>query len=233
MSYPQDAYQLGMPTQIYKTSRQVIIHRIINGVVALLAAVIGVVLAITLHPILLILSAMCLGYAVFTGLRLRRNLGTTMLMAEKGLVQLQNDQVEAIEWDDIAEIWVRAGFGYKLIYDYQVRSRDGRRVYFSTPADVDFGDMVQHEFARRLSDAFIDAFANGETLVFGKFTVNNFGLFAGHQQVNWRVLQDVKVEGRRILAYYNGKWRQLAWISEIPNVALFVSTLKFILTMDL
>jgi hypothetical protein len=235
MSYPSEAYQLGMPLQTYQTGRPVLFQRAVNGVLALLVGSIFVALAVFVHPVFVLVGGLLIARAGVSFVRLQHDRQVSILLAPEGVVRIRANEVQALHWEEIAEIRIGLGLGYRLIYHYHITSRDGagRKLSFSIPADLEFGDMIQHEYARRMSDNFIDAFANGETLTFGKVTVNRFGVFAGRHHLNWQVLQDIKIGKLRILAYYNGKWRQLGLISDIPNVVLFVITLKFILTMDL
>src|SRR5690606_21587522 len=122
-------YQLGMPIQNYQTSPTVARQRIINGSVALFLAAICLAL-IPVHITFILPALLLLFYTVRMFLQYRQNQAVSVLLAPDGVLRIKHQEVEAITWDDISEIWLTPSLGYKTLYQYRIHDATKQRLTF-------------------------------------------------------------------------------------------------------
>lgn len=246
---PDEAYELGEPTDEFAITAGRAAWKMTLGVVMLVLGILGVGLTVLLlvfgadHPGnagafrgLFVLGALSVAL-IFAGIaipiRLLKQQGLRVLVCPDGLVWLQ-EEGEVIRWDDVETLRKevnKSGHDYRGIYPlYKVRRRsDGREFLFDNflPRLPQLARLIEKKTLKHLLPPELEALDDGELLRFGRVRVSSRGIEGEKEILRWRDVKDVTLDTKagQIVIAKEGKW--LAWakypINEVPNYHVFLA----------
>lgn len=171
-----------------------------------------------------------------------RTRGLSVQVFNDGLIQTRFDQRDVCRWDDIAAVWQYVvkryynGVYTGTNHTYTVQKRDGTKMKFNdTLKNVEqLGNTIQEEVARRLLPSAIAAYNRGETVAFGKLSLNTRGLAWGDKILSWGEVQGVQINKGYISVKKQGKW--LNWVkisvAQIPNLLVALTLMDRIIGLN-
>ena len=233
-------YQLGMPTTEYKpgfsTSK-------IIGIVTLLVLIVGsIVLGIISSQlaVFLIIAGSSFALLLFV-------LGDTFLSRDKrvyvcpgGLLYLHGKITDAIRWDQVEAVWQRvvrrSSFGIKGVeaHLYTLRRNDGATFKFDDHLDnvAALGNTIVSETASLLWSRSIAAYQAGQTVAFGRLSLNQQGVSYGKVLLPWQQVKGIQTKQGFIYIQKEGnpsRSLQTVAASQIPNFNVFMALVDSIL----
>ncbi len=239
------SYNLGMPTVEYRTKftvRKSIAVAILfaGGLGFLVVAILGSSsLLLSAVIAVVILSVMCLAAAMWTVVDAVQSRDIHVYVCPGGLLYQHSGKTEAIRWDQVEAFWQKVVRTYRYgIYTgsthrYTLRRYDGATFKFNDNIhNVEaLGNAIAGESARTLWPRSIAAYQAGQTLSFGKISLNQQGVSDGKELLPWYQVKEIKVN-RGFLSIKKegnkrGNWK-LIQASTIPNVGVFVALVNYI-----
>lgn len=241
-------YHLGMPTAEYRTKFTTkkgftIAILFFAGLSALIMAILGSSsLLLSAIIAVLLLAALFLGDGIWLIVDVVRSCDIHVYSCPGGLLYQHSGKTEAIRWDQVESYWRRVASYYRYgIYTgtthrYRLRRSDGATFKFNDDIhNVEaLGKTITSETTRALWPRYMAAYQAGQTLSFGKITLNWQGVSKGKQGLPWSQVKELQVnqggfvslkkEGNR-----QGNW-SLAHVSVIPNVEVFIALVNYVLT---
>lgn len=227
-------YQLGIPTAEYKPSFST--SKII-GIVTLLVLIVSSI-------ILGIISSQLAAFLIITGSSfalLLFVLGDAFLSRDKrvyvcpsGLLYLHSKKIDAIRWDQVEAVWRRvvrrSSFGVKgaAAHLYTIRRNDGAKFKFDDHlGNVEaLGNTIVSETASLLWSRYIAAYQAGQTVTFGRFSLNQQGMSYGKDLLPWQQIKGLTVSRGFIIIQKAGnpsRSLQTVALYVIPNVNVFMA----------
>jgi len=161
------------------------------------------------------------------------NLGARVYQCTEGVMRIKGSQVEAIRWDQVAEIQkfystVQNTYSLK---EYVLRRVDGTTLTLENSFNgfQDCGRAMEKEVARCLFPGALDAYNAGHVIHFGPISVSDQGISVqnGQKVLPWNELKRVKVRNGEITIKHMGAlldW-EIVPTSGMPNVRVFVALL--------
>lgn len=233
-------YQLGMPTAEYKpgfsTSK-------IIGIVTLLVLIVGsIVIGIISSQLAIFLIiagssfALLLGFLVDTFLSRDKR----VYVCPGGLLYLHGKKIEAIRWDQVEAVWQRVvrrssvGIKGAAAHLYTLRRNDGAKFKFDDHLDnvEALGNTIVMETASLLWSRCIAAYQAGQTVAFGRFSLNQQGVIYGKELLPWQQVKEIQTDRGFIVIQKAGNPShrlQTVAVSQIPNFNVFMALVDSIL----
>ncbi|MCC7449043.1 MAG: hypothetical protein IT324_16615 [Anaerolineae bacterium] len=159
-----------------------------------------------------------------------------------GFIRIRFNQREVCRWDDVVAVWQYVvkryynGVYTGTTHTYTIQKRDGKTLKFDdTLGNVEqLGNTLQEEVARRLLPLAIAAYNRGETVPFGKLSLNTNGLSWGDKTLPWSEVQGVQINKGYLTVKKQGKW--LRWanisVSQIPNLLVALTLIDRIVGLN-
>lgn len=197
--------------------------------------------------ILLLLSLTLLGYGISRARTLLRNRGMRVYRCMDGLLHVKGATVEAICWDQVAEVW-QTFRSYWLLNFFLSFSRRERTYYYhpfytfkayvlrrpdGTELVLDkafrkfkeLGTTLEQEVTRRLLPGVIAACNTGTFVNFGPISVSSQGIIARGNTLPWNELGRVYVSMSSASITIRKRHKLLNWANfrlwEVPNLCVF------------
>jgi hypothetical protein len=175
----------------------------------------------------------CLGVTVWAinEWRLKHNL--RVLLFPEGFVHFRGGRVNVFLWDEITEVYQsmqrthRMGRGVQR--SYTVKSAQGQKSVLTgeLAGIAALGDHIQEEVTRRLLPRSLAEYQAGQTLSFGKLSLDKGGLTLGSQALPWDQVEETRID-RGVLTI-RAKGRRLPWAgltaSGTPNLPTLLTVL--------
>ena len=233
-------YQLGMPTAEYKS---VFSTSKIIGIVTLLVLIVGSI-------VLGIISSQLATFLIITGSSfalLLLVLGDAFLSRDKrvyvcpgGLLYLHGKKTDAIRWDQVEAVWQRVvrrtvyGVRGPAAHLYTLRRNDGAKFKFDDHLDnvQALGNTIVSETASLLWSRYIAAYQAGQTVTFGRLSLNQQGVSYGKVLLPWHQVKGIQTKQGFIYIQKEGNpSRSLRTVaaSQIPNFNVFMALVDSIL----
>ena len=160
--------------------------------------------------------------------------GKVIEVYERGVVRIQGKQVKITCWDDIDAVWQRITRHYHngmytgTTHVYTILAKNGERFSVShIYKDIEaLGQIIQSEVTKRLLPPFVRAYQTGQTVNFGKLSLNTQGLIHKNKQLSWSEIKDLKIErGFISVKQEGGRWFNWATVGadSIPNLFVFLA----------
>lgn len=153
---------------------------------------------------------------------------------EQGLLRIQGKKVKVTRWDDIDAVWQSITRRYYngvytgTTYVYTIRTKDGERFSVSNAyKDIEtLGEIIQSEVTQRLLPVIVRAYQSGQTINFGKLSLNSQGLIYKDKQLPWNQIKDLKIDrGYISIKQEGGRWFNWAQVmaDTVPNLFVFLA----------
>jgi hypothetical protein len=160
--------------------------------------------------------------------------GKVIEVYEQGLARIQGKQVKVTRWDDIDAVWQRitrhyhSGMYTGTTYVYTIQARNGERFNVSQIyKDIEaLGQIIQSEVTARQLPPIVRAYQSGQTVNFGKLSLNTQGLIFKDKQLAWNQIQDLKIDrGYISVKQEGGRWFNWAQVTadSVPNLFVFLA----------
>ena len=160
--------------------------------------------------------------------------GKTVEVYEHGLVRVKGKNVKVTRWDDINAVWQRITRNYYngiytgTTYVYTIQTKNGEKFKITNVyKDIEaLGNSIQSEVTKRLLPPMVRAYQNGQTVSFGKLSLNPQGLIYKDKQLAWNEIKDLKIErGFISVKKEGGRWFNWASVSaaNVPNLFVFLA----------
>ncbi|HLI05305.1 MAG TPA: DUF6585 family protein [Ktedonobacteraceae bacterium] len=245
-----NAYRLGTLIKEYKNntgSKMVLgIVYIISGIICILIGLLLLLVVISSGLISLLFAAIPL---VLTGLafflnygrslvrRARRNRGAGVYLCTDGLLCTKESGVDAIRWDQIAEIWQTFteisyyGRKYYMLRQFLLRRPDGTVLVLDAVfrSFKEIGAAVEQQVVSRFLPGVLAAYHAGNTVSFGPISVHlqgmNVSVNNGQKMLTWDELDRVKIAEGIISIKKKGSLLAMTTVpmAQVPNVCLFAA----------
>ncbi len=246
---PDEAYDLGDPTDEFSLGAGGTALKLTLGVVCLLGgillAAVTVWLVVGLEPGpnaggvrgIVYMGAFAVGLIVAgiaLPIKVMRQSGMRVIACPGGLVYTHGEDAEVIAWDDVEELRyevMQPGYNsmgggfprYRL-----TRRSDGREFTFDNflPRLGALGRIVERKTLKDLLRDEQEAFDDGEVIRFGPLAVSRKGIRKGDEWLRWDEVKDVNFDRSKgqIVITKADKW--LAWqrqlVNEVPNYHVFL-----------
>ena len=228
------AYQLGNPRDEYKATFISWLIMLLGGLV-IAAGLISVFRSVIngggggAWIALVFLLVVGGGMAYFGYRRSRRR----AQVFDQGLVYSSSGTTQTWRWEEIAFVWqkiIRVSVNFipaGTRYVYTIQHRNGQKIILDDGLrGIKYlGETIQQETFTRLMPLAVAAYNNGETLHFGKLTVNQQGIGNGKETVPWNQIKGVQVNQGYVAVKREGKW--LRWanvpVAGVPNFFVFMA----------
>ena len=160
--------------------------------------------------------------------------GKVIEVYERGLARIQGKQVKLTRWDEIDAVWQRITryyhngryTGTTNVYTIQVKN-GGRFSVTNIYKDIEaLGQIIQSEVTKRLLPLLAHAYQSGQTINFGKLSLNTQGLIFKDKQLPWNQIKDLKIErGYISVKQEGGRWFNWAQVTAdtVPNLFVFLA----------
>lgn len=169
----------------------------------------------------------------FLGISLAQR-GKIVEVYEHGLVRIRGKSVKVTRWDDIGAVWQRITRNYYngiytgTTYVYTIQSKNGEKFKITNVyKDVEsLGNIIQSEVTKRLLPSMVRAYQSGQTVSFGKLSLNPQGIIYKDRQLPWNEIKDLKIErGFISVKKEGGRWFNWASVSaaSVPNLFVFLA----------
>lgn len=228
--------QLGAFTKSYKAS---LVRTILGVVVCAVAGLFFVVLAIasggdgTGIAVGLVFGLLFLGLTVYLIYRFFQVGGQQIYLFQQGLVIENKGQVQPFPWNQAAEVWQSITRRYTngvytgTTYMYTLRRVDGYKIKLdnTTKGIAELGQAVTRGITRELVPRALNSIRAGQTLTFGRFSVNQQGIGNGKEFIPWPQVQAVNVNRGQVTVKKAGKFLNWgsAMVAKIPNFFVFLA----------
>lgn len=239
------SYHLGIPTATYRakfTIKKAIAVAFLFAVgVGILAAAILDSSSMLLSTMIavVILSVLFLAIPLWIVVDAVRSRDIQVYVCPGGLLYLHSGKTEAIRWDQAESCWRKVvktssyGIQTGATHRYTLRRSDGATFKFNDNiGNVEaLGNTIADETARTLWPRYIAAYQAGQTLPFGKISLNQQGVTNGKEWLPWSQVREIQItRGYLSLKKVGGK--QGNWMgipaSQIPNVDVFMALVNSI-----
>jgi hypothetical protein len=244
---PDEAYDLGEPTDEFNVGAGRTAAKLVLGLVCLLAglglAALQVVLIVTVEAgpgggyrggfYLMFGAIMLIVAGIGIPVRVLRQTGLRVMACPGGLVYMHGEEAEVIDWGDVEEVRyevMQAGVANMGAYPrYRLtRHSDGREFTFDNflPDLRALGRLIERKTLKYLLDEEMEAFEDGEVIRFGPLAVSRKGIRKGDEWLRWADVKDVNFERGKghIVITKEDKW--LAWhrqlVNGVPNFHVFL-----------
>lgn len=241
---PTELFQFGTPVAEFSSKGRIaaLLRDVAIGVGVV---AVGVVLAMVGLPEVGILVGVMGG--IFMVLRGFALLGAWISGSQRVLVfneavgYVKGDQVTAMRWDDIREIYQDI-YTYRVNFvpvvnrhNYTLNGADGRKIKLTRSIHKieEVGPMLHQAVTKHQVPKAIDTLKSGGTVSFGPFALNNQGLTMKNKPIPWNEIKSVRVNNGSIMVDRAGKitWSGIA-ASSIPNLYLFLTLIDRIVGVN-
>ncbi|HLX39629.1 MAG TPA: DUF6585 family protein [Ktedonobacteraceae bacterium] len=232
--------QLGRPTAAYRA--KFAIKKAI-AVAFLFAIGLGILAAAILESSSMLLSTMIA--VVITGVLVLalplwivvdavRSRDIQVYVCPAGLLYLHSGKNEAIRWDQVESFWRKVvktssyGFQTGTTHRYTLRRYDGATFKFNDNINnvEALGNTIAAETARTLWPRYVAAYQAGQTLTFGKISLNQQGVNYGKDVLFWQQLSPIQIQRGYLTLKKVGdrqSYRKVILAAEIPNVDVLMA----------
>ena len=237
--------RLGIPTATYRA--KFTIKKVI-AVAFLFAVGVGILAAAILDSSSMLLSTMIavvisslllLAIPLWIVVDALRSRDIQVYVCPGGLLYQHGGKTEAIRWDQVESCWRKVvktssyGIQTGATHRYTLRRSDGATFKFNDNiGNVEaLGNTIADETARTLLPRYIAAYQAGQTLPFGKISLNQQGVTNGKEWLPWSQVREIQIT-RGYLSFKKVGGKQGNWMgipaSQIPNVAVFMALVNSI-----
>ncbi|HEY7346942.1 MAG TPA: DUF6585 family protein [Ktedonobacterales bacterium] len=241
-AFPQEAfsyaglYRLGQPVAVYRVALR---QNIILGIIALLLGGVFAMVVISGESsgnsiiFMLILVLLCLaGGVYYLALHPLLHGSWRIYVYTDGWVFLKGNQAIPCRWDQVAFVWQRIIRYYRngvyagTSYKYTVQRADGvQMVLTNVFRNVNqLGDRIQSEVTSRLTPQALAAVRAGQTLPFGRFSINWQGLATPKEVIPWSEAPQVSIGSGWVTIQRRGQRKGTPYgkVDSIPNLYVFL-----------
>jgi len=206
--------------------------------------ILGIALAITIIDIAAIVVIYEIGFIVYYLVAIPiiaiiwaiNTLGSANLRVyifTTGFIRAKGRKGEVVRWDQVQAIWEKVTRSrYSTSFTYTVQRADGQTFKQGSPLQNsrDMGLRMMREISKLHLPAAQAAYRAGQTLSFGRITVNQQGLSNGKVIVPWNQLSNVAVQSGKVYIEKDGY--RLNWSpvrsAEVPNLSVLIALVKSI-----
>ena len=234
------SYQLGIPTAAYRakfTVRKAIAVAILFAVgLGILAVAIFDSSSVLLSTVIAVVisSVLFLAIPIWIVVDAVQSRDIQVYVCPAGLLYLHRGKTEAIRWDQVDAFWRKVvktssyGIQTGTTHRYTLRRSDGATFKFNDNIDnvEALGNTIATETARTLWPRYIAAYQAGQTLPFGKISLNQQGVNYGKEVFPWHQLSAIQIQRGFLSLKKEGDKqgnRRVIQASEIPNVDVFMA----------
>ena len=231
-----NSYQLGIPAAVYQA--KFMIKKAIAAAF-LFAVGLGILAAAILDSSSVLLSTMIavviasvlfLAIPIWIMVDAIRSRGIQVYVCPGGLLYLHSGKTEAIRWDQVESYWRRVvktssyGIQTGTTHRYILRRSDGAMFKFNDNiGNVEaLGNTIAGETTRMLWPRYLAAYQAGQTLAFGKISLNLQGVNNSKEWLPWYQVSEIQVN-RGYLSIKKEGNRKVIPASEIPNLDVFLA----------
>jgi hypothetical protein len=230
-------YNLGQPVTVYRVAYR---QSIILGILCLFLAALfgGVALSGgssgATNALMLFLSLLCVAGAAYylVGHPVLHGSWRLCVCAD-GFLFIKGGQATPCRWDQIAFVRQRVVRHYTngvytgTTFTYTVQRADGVKIVFNQMfRDArQLGERIQREVTNRLTPQALAAVRAGQTLPFGRFSLNWQGLTTPKEAIPWSDIQQVTARSGLITIQRHNQRRGKSYgrVDSIPNLFVFLA----------
>ncbi|HEY7414702.1 MAG TPA: DUF6585 family protein, partial [Ktedonobacteraceae bacterium] len=150
-----------------------------------------------------------------------------------GFIRARGRKGEVVRWDQIQAIWEKVRQSrYGTHFTYTVQRSDNQIFKQGSPLQNsrDMGLSMMREVLKLQLPAAKAAYDAGQTLSFGKITVNQQGLNNGKELVPWNHVSRMAVQRGNAIIEKDG--HPINWSSvksaEVPNLSVLLALVKYV-----
>lgn len=152
-----------------------------------------------------------------------------------GLLYYHRGKTEPIRWDQVEALRQRiVRYRGGVTHRYTIQRNDGARFKFNDQlSNVEaLGNTIARETTRLLLPRYMAVYQAGQTVTFGRISLNREGVSNGKERLAWQQVKGMKVQASSLFIQKEGtKW--LRWNNQaydIPNVNMLLALVDSILT---
>ena len=158
----------------------------------------------------------------------------------EGFAFARGGKIDAFRWDQVDCMWQRItkrymnGIYMGTQYKYTIRGMNKRQIVLNDRITNigGLGAIISDMVTRVKLPAVIAAFKDGQTITFGKLSVNMQGVSNSKELVSWDQIKEIAVNAGVVTVRKEGKW--LSWssvqVANIPNFFIFFALVNTILS---
>lgn len=186
----------------------------------------------------LLFGLACVALAVVADVFAVRVLRRTVDVYANGLVVTSGTQRDILRWDQAASVTqyiVRRytnGIYSGTTYRYTLRMQDGRKFLFSNGIrNVEaLGKLIQTGITNELLPRALAAVQMGQTIAFGKFSLNREAIMRGQTSLPWGDVSAIDLQRGSI--YVRKRGQRIAWgtasVGTTPNLFIFLAVAELL-----
>lgn len=232
------SYRLGIPTAAYRakfTIKKAIAVAFLFAVgLGMLAVVILDSSSASLSTLItvVIVSVLFLAIPIWVVVDALRSRDIRVYVCPGGLLYLHGGKTEAMRWDQVESFWRKivktSSYGIQTgtTHRYTLRRSDGATFTFNDNiGNVEaLGNTIAEETARMLWPRYIAAYQAGQTLAFGKISLNQQGVNNGKEWLPWHQVREIRINRGYLSFKKEGdKQGRVILAAEIPNLDVFLA----------
>lgn len=237
-------YQLGTPLGIHRM-RVKLAGAILVGIFFIFfGGIFGLAAIFILSPVTIVLSLIgmlfFMGFGIYIIAMPIISRSWRIYVCSDGFIFVRgNSKIIPFPWDQIDFMWQAVtrryvnGIYVRTIYKYTVRRKDGDQVILDDRfADIEaLGNKIATEMTRYQLPLAINSFNSGNTLTFGRLSVNLQGVSNGDRMLPWSQVRKIDIQQGTVKVLNENKW--LSWssarVANIPNIFVFMALVDYAL----
>lgn len=166
------------------------------------------------------------------------NAGKNVRVYAGGLVSTTRRGSDSFRWDQISATWQQVtrhttnGIPSGTTHIYTIQREDGRKAIFNDALShvEQLGKTIQQQTFQHLFPRAVTSYMAGESLNFGKLTINQQGVSNGKELIPWGDVKQVQLNQGVISISKQGRW--FKWsnvtVAQTPNVFVFLQLVSHI-----
>jgi len=180
-----------------------------------------------------VLGLLSFGLTAFFIYRIVQAAGQQIYLFQQGIVIEHKGQVQAFPWNQATEVWQSITRHYTngvytgTTYQYTLQRGDGYKIKLdnTTKGIAELGQAVTRGITQELVPRAMNSIRAGQTLTFGRFSVNQQGIGNGKEFIPWPQVQAVNVNRGQVTVKKAGKFLNWgsAMVAKIPNFFVFLA----------
>jgi hypothetical protein len=157
----------------------------------------------------------------------RRTRGLRVFVCPESIVQVHNNRALGLRWDEIVEVQRIVRTSEEIhgrltgLRELKLTGSSGEMLSFNeTLSDLrKLREVVEECTLDHLLAPHLEEFRRGETLVFGKLSISQHGLYYGREILPWEEYEDAKVAKGALTVWACGRKKPFCRVllAEVPN----------------
>ena len=232
------SYHLGIPTAAYRAKFAIkkaiavaFLFAVGLGMLAVAILDSSTVLLSTLIAVVIV-SVLFLAIPIGVVVDALRSRDIQVYVCPGGLLYLHSGKTEAIRWDQVESFWQKvvrtSSYGIQTGTTHRYTLRRSDRAMFKFNDNIGnveaLGNTIAGETARTLWPRYIAAYQAGQTLAFGKISLNQQGVNNGKEWLAWYQVREIQINrGYLSIKKEGDKQGRAIPAAEIPNLDVFLA----------